>query len=127
VAPRHYGYVSPGRAYRYRDAWRYRYLDASGYGYAPWSATVRRARQWQLPTALPAGSTNAVGLTVPITNARGLLNSALPAAGPTLFGPSPQGYYYGGNYYGSPAYGYVPLGGPPSQTPSWWVEPRRRR
>jgi hypothetical protein len=127
VAPGHYGYLSPRRARRYRGAWAYRYLDASGYGYAPWSATVRRGRQWQLPTALSAGRTDTIGLTAPRTSAQGLMYSALPAEGPTLFGPSPPpGYYYGG-YYGSAAYGYVSPGGPPVETPSWWLEPRRRR
>jgi hypothetical protein len=127
---------APSAAYRGCPGRRRAYgcRDSGGYGYAPWYGTSR-ARVWQPRSALPAESTREVGLTPPITSAQGLLYGGMPAYGPTLFGPSPPppgyGYSYRGGYYGYPAYGYygydAPRGGPPPETPSWWVEPRRRR
>jgi hypothetical protein len=124
----------PSTPYGYRGAPRdHRYGDArpSGYGYRP-SRRLSSSR-WYLGTALPAGRTDTVGLMPPITSAQGMLYSALPARGPSLFGPDPAppgwGYAYG-SYYGAPAYGYYAVPSrsvPPRDTPSWWIEPRRRR
>jgi hypothetical protein len=88
------------------------------YRAAPRVYRYRSPSRWYLGTALPGTSTNAVGMTPPVYGGQGLLMGALPAGGPTLFGPQPApawGYYYAPSY------------GPPSETPSWWVEPRRRR
>jgi hypothetical protein len=85
---------------------------------------------WYAGTALAVPNANAVGLTAPIATAEGLLEAGLPPPGPSLFGPDPlppPGWGYG---YGAPAYGYGPSRAyrlPPADTPSWWVEPRRRR
>jgi hypothetical protein len=73
---------------------------------------------------------------MPVTSQQGLLEGGLPAKGPSLFGPNPPsppatswGYYYSaspnGYYYTTPY--YTPSYGAPPDTPSWWVEPRRRR
>jgi hypothetical protein len=121
-------WACPDRPHAYRDAPRGYY---GGLGYRP-SRRLPTSR-WYLGTALPAGMTDTVGLTPPITNAQGLLYSALPARGPSLFGPDPGPAYWGyanGSYYGSPAYGYYAAPSrsvPPRDTPSWWIEPRRRR
>jgi hypothetical protein len=121
-APRAYGYWGPRRVHRYAGAHIY------GYGYRP-----RRAiptSRWYLGTALPATRTDQVGLTPPITTSQALLYSSMPARGPSLFGP-PIGWGYAyGSYYGDPAYGYYAVPSPsvpPQDTPSWWIEPRRRR
>jgi hypothetical protein len=137
-APRAYGYRSRPRAYRHRGAWWYGYTSpARAYGdpYAAWPSTAIPPTRWYLGTALPAASTNTVGLTSPVASAYGLSHGGMPARGPTLFGPNSAptggwGYYYGGYYYGAPAYGYYAAPSrwaPPRETPSWWVEPRRRR
>jgi hypothetical protein len=136
------GYRSPARAYRNgygygRGGWVYGYTSparAHGYPYAAWSSTSIPSSRWYLRSALPGGNTETVGLTPPSDySGGGQLQGAWPARGPTLFGPNPPpaatGYYYGA-YYGDPAYGYVAFPSrntPPQQTPSWWVEPRRRR
>ena len=120
-APRAYGYGSAARARSYRRAARtYGYTGrARAYG-SPYAgrAAIRPSR-WYLGTALPGANTAAVGLTPPVYGGQGLLMGALPAAGPTLFGPQPAPAW--GYYYAAPSYG------PPPETPSWWVEPRRRR
>jgi hypothetical protein len=118
-APRAYAYrrrAARARHYR-RAAPTYVYTSrARAYGYA----YAGRAG-WDLGTALPAANTNAVGLTPPVYGGQGLLMGALPARGPTLFGPQPAPAAAWGYYYAAPRYG------PPPETPSWWVEPRRRR
>lgn len=104
----------PQASRAYRDAPR-------AYGY-------RSPSRWHLRTALPGVDANTVGLTPPVYGGQGLLMGALPARGPTLFGPQPPSVAEWG-YYGTPAYGYYApsYGRPPRETPSWWVEPRRRR
>jgi hypothetical protein len=102
------------RAYRHAPR-------AYGYRGAARARTYRRESRWYLGTALPGASTNAVGLTPPVYGGHGLLMGALPAGGPTLFGPQPAPAPAWGYYYAAPSYG------PPRETPSWWVEPRRRR
>ena len=112
-----YGYTSPARAY--------------GDAYAAWPSTSIPPSRWYARTALPGARTDAVGLRAPTTSAEGILRSGMPARGPTLFGPpAPVSGYAYGNYYGAPAYGYSSAPAyatPPRDTPSWWVEPRRRR
>lgn len=136
--PRTFGYGPPRRGHGYRrPAWTYGFTSparAYGYAYAAWPSTSIPPSRWYLRTALPGASTNTVGLTPPVYSLQGLQFGGMPARGPTLFGPQPTppgawGYYYGG-YYGAPAYGYYAVPSPstpPSETPSWWVEPRRRR
>jgi hypothetical protein len=159
-----YRYASPTsryRAYGYRNGYR-RYGYASWYG-SPWygyddttpgwaygyvyatrpSATLPPS-EWYVDSALMVPNSASVGLTAPISSAPGLLESGLPARGPSLFGPSPPppawGYRYGHYYrppslYGYPSYGYRPAYSyyvpsaytPPRETASWWLEPRRRR
>jgi len=149
-APRVNGYGSPARAYRYgRPSWAYGYRAAPwAYGYtsparfygdpyAAWSSTSIPSTRSYLNTATPVPNADAIGLTVPITSGQGLLEGGLPPRGPSLFGPDPPptwAYAYGGpayGYYGRPAYGYRAApprayGAPPADTPSWWLEPRRR-
>jgi hypothetical protein len=139
----------PPRGYGYRGRPAYRHRGASRtYGYAGPAWGYRDPYEVLPSTALPDGgwypttaarvpNANTVGLTAPIATRRGLMEGGMPAKGPSLFGPNPPpalGYYYSG--YGGPAYGYnpppygAPLYGsiaPPPDTPSWWVEPRRRR
>jgi hypothetical protein len=125
-------YTSRPRPHRYRGAaWRYGYgyteppraYHAYGYPYSAWSSPSVPP----LRSALPGGDTNAVGLTPSVYGLQGLQMGALPARGPTLFGPQAAPAAGWGNYYGAPAYGYAPSNGGPPGTPSWWVEPRRRR
>jgi hypothetical protein len=123
-----YGYRQPPRAYGYRSPPR-----AYRYAYAAWPSTAIPQTRAYLRSAPPipgAGTTLAVGLTVPIASADGLRQAGVPAKGPTLFGPPApapgyyySGYYYSGYYYyNGPRYSYsLP---PP---PTAWVEPRRRR
>lgn len=124
AAPQAYYGYRPARGHLYRGTRGYR----NGYGY-----TSTPASWWYLGTALPAARTDTVGLTPSVTTAQGLLHGALPARGPTLFGPGAAPVDWGnayGSYYGDPAYGYNPFPSrsvPPRDTPSWWVEPRRRR
>jgi hypothetical protein len=122
-APRAYWYRGPTRALSYRRGTRtYGYTSrarARFYPYAAWPSI--RPGGWYLGTALPGASTHSVGLTPPVYGGQGLLMGALPAGGPTLFGPQPAPAAWG-YYYTAPSY-Y----GPPPETPSWWVEPRRRR
>jgi hypothetical protein len=152
--PPAYGYRSPARAYRYRGApWAYRYRGAPwaygytsperfyGYPYAAWPSTSIPPTRSYLNTATPVPNADAIGLTVPITSAEGLREGGLPLRGPSLFGPQQPpvwGYGYGApaygynGYYGAASYGYratrpYSYGGPPPDSPSWWVEPRRRR
>jgi hypothetical protein len=147
--PRAHGYKSPARAYRYRSPWGYGYRGGAwaygytsparlyGYPYAAWPSTSIPPTRSYLNTATPVPNADAVGLTIPVTSRAGLLEGGLPARGPSLFGPDPPptwGYAYGGpayGYYGGASYGYratrpYAYGGPPADTPSWWVEPRRR-
>lgn len=111
-----------------RPSWTYGYTSparARGYAYAPWSSTSIPPRRWYARTALPVPNANAVGLTAPYATIEGLLESSLPPSGPSLFGPDPPPRAWGGS-----AYGYVAAPTyrtPPTDTPSWWVEPRRRR
>lgn len=128
-----YGY-GPGSA-----AWAYGYTSlerAYGEPYAAWSSTSIPQYEWYEQTALPVPNANALGLFVPVTTQQNLLSGGLPARGPSLFGPNPPppsptswGYYYSaspnGYYYTTPY--YTPAFGAPPDTPSWWVEPRRRR
>jgi hypothetical protein len=127
----------PARSYPYarrsdRPAWSYGYTSparARGYAYAPWPSTSMPSSGWYTETAMPVPNANAVGLTAPIATAEGLLEAGLPPSGPSLFGPDPPPPTWG-YYYGSPAYGYTAARryrSPPADTPSWWVEPRRRR
>jgi hypothetical protein len=148
-APRWYGYRSQWRGYGYGRPWRgYGYGGAAwAYGYtsperfygdpyAAWPSTSIPQREWYVRTAPPVPNANAVGLTTPVTSQQGLFEGGLPAKGPSLFGPNPPpppatswGYYYSaspnGYYYTTPY--YTPSYGAPPDTPSWWVEPRRRR
>jgi hypothetical protein len=126
------------RSYRYgrrsvRPSWVYGYTSparARGYAYAPWSSTAIPPRPWYGRTALQVPNANAVGLTAPYATFQGLLESSLPPSGPSLFGPDPPPAW---GYYGAPAYGYYGYSAaptyrtPPSDSPSWWAEPRRRR
>jgi hypothetical protein len=137
--PPGYGYRGPARAYRYRNvAWAYGYTSPArvyGDAYAAWPSTSIPLTRSYLNAATRVPNAGAVGLTVPITTAEGLREGGLPPAGPSLFGPDPPpswgyGYYGGrsyGSYYGPPPYGYRAARMPPADTPSWWVEPRRRR
>jgi hypothetical protein len=116
--PGSYGFTSPERVY--------------GYPYAAWPSASIPPRRWYLGSTLPGANTDAVGLTAPIASQQGLLESGLPAKGPSLFGPSapPSWSYYNGGYYGTPAYGYYAMPSPvtpPRETASWWLEPPRRR
>lgn len=113
--PRAYGYGSRMWAPRYRGV-------ARGYAYTGRSWTSGR---WYLGTALPATGTGPVGLTALVVR-DGQVWGGMPAEGPTLFGPQPASAW--GYAYGPPAYGYRAARsyGPPRETPSWWVEPRRR-
>ncbi len=122
----------PRSSYRHRHpAWGYGYANpARGYGdaYAPWPSTSMPQARWYLRTALPVPNAETMGLSAPAPTSREfVLKSAMPSRGPTLLGPrraSTAGYYY----YGAPAYGYArAYGSPPPDTPSWWIEPRRRR
>ena len=139
--PAHAGRTGPrayaGRSPRYARrpggaAWAYGYTSparAQGYAYAPWSSTAIPPRPWYGRTALPVPNANAIGLTAPVATAEGLLEAGLPLSGPSLFGPDPPppGWAYG---YGGYGYGYTAPPSyrtPPADTPSWWVEPRRRR
>ena len=131
------GYWSPPP----RRGWAYGYSNpARGYGdtFAAWPSTSIPPSRWYERTAPPVPNADAVGLTMPITSKEGLFESALPAKGPSLFGPNPPpaawGHRYRGGYgyvpaYNAPAYGYAPPGyyAPPPDTASWWAEPRRRR
>jgi hypothetical protein len=132
-----YGYrPSAGRNGSRRPAWAYGYSNparAYGYAYAAWPSTSIPQSRWYLGTALQVPNANAVGLTAPISSSLGLAEGGLPARGPSLFGPNPPpaavgwGYYYGAppnGYYYAPPSAYR---GPPADTPSWWVEPPRRR
>jgi hypothetical protein len=139
-APPTYGYASPrrrGHGYYGKPRWSYGFTSparAYGNAYAAWPSTAIPPSRWYLRTALPGANTNTIGLTPPVYGLQGLQWGGMPARGPTLFGPQPTppgawGYYYGG-YYGARAYGYYAVPSPstpPSETPSWWVEPRRRR
>lgn len=124
-APRAYRHKSAARARSYRRAARtYGYTSrarAYGYPYAGRAGTSIRLSRWYLGTALPGANTATVGLTPPVFGGQGLLMGALPAGGPTLFGPQSAPAAAWGYYYAAPSYG------PPRETPSWWVEPRRRR
>lgn len=122
-----YGYRAPPRRYGYYGAPAWAYGDP----YAAWPSTAIPPTPWYLDTALPGANTPAIGLTAPVSSADGLLKGGLPARGPSLFGPDPVpagnawGYYYNAppnGYYSAPSYW-----SPPSETPSWWLEPRRRR
>jgi hypothetical protein len=137
-APRWYGYRAPWRGYGYRvPPWAYGFTSpARVYGdpYAAWPSTSIPQREWYLRTGLPTPNANAVGLTMPVATRLGLMEAGLPGKGPSLFGPTPlpppvTGYYYtaspNGYLYNTPY--YTPSYGAPPDTPSWWVEPRRRR
>jgi hypothetical protein len=145
-APRWHGYRSqwrgygPWRGYGYGGAaWAYGYTSPErfyGDPYAAWPSTSIPQREWYIRTAPPVPNANAVGLTMPVTSQQGLFEGGLPAKGPSLFGPNPPpppatswGYYYSaspnGYFYTTPY--YTPSFGAPPDTPSWWVEPRRRR
>jgi hypothetical protein len=141
-APATRGYRSPTRGYRHRDApWSYGYTSpARVYGdpYAAWPSTSIPPTRSYLNTATPVPNAGAIGLTMPVTSAQGLLEGGLPPNGPSLFGPDPPPWGYANGGYGAPAYGYSgapsygyrtvrPYGAPPADTPSWWLEPRRRR
>jgi hypothetical protein len=121
------------RAHAYRPwayggaGWAYGYSNPARFydPYAAWPSTSIPQSRWYTSTALQVPNAAAVGLTAPISSGPGLLESALPARGPSLFGPPPPP-----SYYGSPSYGYLTAPSyapPPSDTPSWWLEPRRRR
>jgi hypothetical protein len=130
-APRAHGYRSPPPAYRYGSpAWAY------GDVYAGVPSTALPQSRWYLMTAPQVPEANTVGLTIPITSAQGLMQGGMPARGPSLFGPNPPpappaSIYYSGYYYSSPSsrrYYRAPWSNaPPPETPSWWLEPRRRR
>jgi hypothetical protein len=128
-APPAYGYRRLPRPYR-GGAWAYGYSSpARAYDpYAAWPSTSIPESRWYTGTALQVPNAAGVGLTAPTASAEGLLEGGLPPRGPSLFGPPapPPGWAYA---YGVPSYGYAPARayGPPSDTPSWWVEPRRRR
>lgn len=138
--PRGYGYRSGPSPYRNgRAGWAYGYTSPDrvygGNAYAAWPSTSIPETRSYLNTATPVPNAGAIGLTIPITSAEGLREGGLPPRGPSLFGPDPppSTWGYGGYYsyyYGAPAYGYGPARayrGPPPDSPSWWVEPRRRR
>jgi hypothetical protein len=123
--PRAYGHRGVARPRSHRGAARTcghtSRARGRGYAYAGRAGTSIPPSRWYLGTALPGASTHAVGLTPPVYGGQGLLMGALPAGGPTLFGPQPAPAAAWGYYYAAPAYG------PPRETPSWWVEQRRRR
>jgi hypothetical protein len=139
---RAYSYRGRSSPYRYgRPGWAYGYTSPDrvygGSAYAAWPSTSIPQTSSYLNTATPVPNAGAIGLTIPVTSAEGLREGGLPPGGPSLFGPDPppSTWAYAG-YYGAPAYGYGngygygparSYGGPPPDTPSWWVEPRRRR
>jgi hypothetical protein len=130
------GYRQPARAWRY-NGYRappraYGYYGFNYYTGLP-SVYIRRSPRFPVsgPTLPDAGST---GLTAPVATAKGLMESGLPARGPTLLGPpAPPAGYYGynpvlGHYSGYSSYGYsgyYTYSGPPP--PTAWLERRRRR
>jgi hypothetical protein len=78
---------------------------SDGYGYRQptrvYGYAARRNPSLRVPSRaelrgagpIPGGD---VGLQAPIMSSSGLLQSAMPARGPTLFGPPAPGYYYNG-------------------------------
>jgi hypothetical protein len=131
-----YGYRQPARARRY-----------DGYGYSGFRRAPRaRGYYFNYPAGLPSTylrrnpvsgpalpDAGSGGLTAPYATADGLLETGLPARGPTLFGPPAPppgsygynptlGYYSGYAYYGPS--GFYTYSGPPP--PTAWLERRRR-